>query len=151
MQNQTAQKADEDIDLFDDFDLDCSFQEDGENLGEEFNVDPEAIRRSVEEFHKIFTQQEGDLSVASGAMLMYQHLQAAGYQTDISIEDQKAIVSASSENQELKMALIDRVEDLLDEMVVVEHNWKTDNFNVHSISTNTLKDQMSVTIQFHTI
>ena len=142
--------SNDDIDLFGDIDSMFEDEQDTEQ-GSTDEIDPELIRQSVLEFHKLFTEREGSLSAGSGAMIIYQHLQSAGYNCSISVEDTKSEVSAFSANEALQPALIERVEDLLDEMVFIEHDWQTDNFTVTSIVTNCSDNGFGVTIKFKAI
>lgn len=139
----------EDIDLFGDFDDVGNGNE--QTSDEDLDIDPELILKSVQEFHNLFAGHDEALGVGSGAILLYQHLQAAGYKANVAVEDKEATVTAGSSNQALKHALIDRVEDLLDEMIYMVKDWKSDNFTVHSIVTHTEGDFFNVAINFKAV
>lgn len=144
--------TDEGIDLFDEIDL---FNIDDDTTSETSNpieeFDPELIRKSVQEFYEIFSREDDELSIGSSAILLHQHLSNSGYKTNLSVEDKRAWVKASTHVQMLKDALIDRVESLLDDMCYVDRQWRTDGFTVHSILTKTVNEALEVQINFKTI
>ncbi|WP_420548859.1 hypothetical protein [Curvivirga sp.] len=144
--------TDESIDLFEEIDLfnleDDIVTVDSETVEE---YDPELIQKSVREFYEIFNREEEELSIASSTILLHQHLSNSGYKTNLSIEDTRAWVKASTHISALKEALIDRVESLLDDMCYVERAWNTDSFTVHSVLTKTIENALEVQINFKTI
>lgn len=132
-----------DVDLFGDFD---DLEE--ERSSQEMDVSAEELRKSIENFYGIFSKQDNEMSASSGAILLYQHLLAAGYQANIMVEDEGAKVTASTKSSTLTGPLLERVEYLLDDMVYVQKDWKVSGFTVHSISTNMNGDQLEIGIEF---
>lgn len=139
----------DDIDLFGDFDF--SETDTNETPPEAQDIDPELVRRSVQEFYDLFSNREDELTIGTGAILLYQHLLAAGYKSTFSADDKSAAVTASTSLSVLKDALIDRVESLLDDMTYMAKEWNDNSFTVHSILTKTDKENLSININFQTV
>lgn len=139
----------DDIDLFGDFDFsdtDVEYKQD-----ESHDIDPELVQRSVQEFYELFSNREDELTIGTGAILLYQHLLAAGYKSTFSADDYKATVTASTPLNALKDALIDRIESLLNDMTYMAKEWNNNCFTVHSVLTNTQGDSFDVSINFRTL
>ncbi|WP_115937340.1 hypothetical protein [Aestuariispira insulae] len=132
----------DDIDLFGDFDLTEESEQEAEMIS------AEDLQRSIENFHNIFSNREEQMNAASGAILLYQHLMTAGYETTILVEDKGATVTASTKSDCLQTPLLDRVEFLLDDMVYMRRSWNLSGFTVHSISTHLREGRMQVRIEF---
>ena len=132
-----------DIDLFGDFEdlTPVEAQPEPEICAEE-------LRKSIENFYGIFSKQDNEMSASSGAILLYQHLLAAGYQANILVEDQGAKVTASTCSYSMTGPLLERIEYLLDDMVYVQKDWKVSGFTVHSINTIMSGDKLEIGIEF---
>ena len=137
-----------DVDLFGDFEVAGPSGETGEETGGETTVSPEELTRSIENFYQIFSNRDERMNAASGAILLYQHLLGAGYETRILVEDAGATVSATSREDALTAPLLERVEFLLNDMVYMRRSWKLSGFTVHSVSTNMRDDCLDVRIDF---
>ena len=147
----------DDIDLFETDDIDL-FGDDGDDDIDLFDFDTtdlkgptvEQIQKSVENFAEIFREDldGGAVHATSAAMIMYQHLQSAGFKVGIDAGDKKSVVSAYGQSD---LELTDLIADIMESMSALNPNnsmTKSDNNTISDIkysydSSDTMKAEIT--------
>ncbi|WP_135079619.1 hypothetical protein [Terasakiella sp. SH-1] len=151
-----AKVDEDDIDLFDDDPVEDEFELFGnEPIGAEVAMmnmpSEEEILKAAENFKDAFAGQEEPLSAASGAIILHQHLTSSGYKSDLSLNDNLAVVLGYSDMDAEKCELLEAVESILDQMVSMNQDLAVSSFTVGPIRSVVMDGQLAIEVNLITV
>ncbi|SCA55538.1 hypothetical protein MTBPR1_100179 [Candidatus Terasakiella magnetica] len=146
----------DDIDLFDDEPDEDDFELFGDDpIGQEeplLNMpSDEDILKAAENFKDAFAGEEQALSAASGAIVLHQHLSSSGYKTDLSLNDNLAVVLGYTDEGDDECELLEAVESILTQMVSMNKDFGFSSFTVGPVRTLIMDGKIMIEVNLITV